>query len=154
MKKIRLLIAVLAVILLVTSLVGCEKKEGNDCDVQISCTEEYVSLYTEKECKLTIYIDVKSGEKIETISRTFTFTGDMVRNLIISDFTDKYDNQKVTIVDAYYEKAQNSYEELHIKASIFTFLLGLTLAVIGTVYILTYPKPILGEKKRKSIKKP
>lgn len=133
MRKRRFLKLSLAILILLTILVGCQK---NNCDVQISNTEQYVTIYTGKECNLNLSIIVKSGNTFETISKNFVFTGDRLRNLRIEDFTEEYNGKEAVIIDAYCEEEQYSYEELHKKASIFTFLLGVSIATPATIYVL------------------
>ena len=133
MRKSRFLKIVLVIILLLVTLVGCQK---NNCNLQISNTEQYVTVYTEKECEVNLSIVVKNGKTTDTISRKFRFTGDRIRNLRIEDFSEKYNYKGAIIIDAYCEQEKYSYEELHKKASIFTFLLGVSIATPATIFIL------------------
>lgn len=113
-------------------LVGCEKK---DLDVEISNTEKYVTIYTNKQCSLNLTIKIKNGENIETVSRKFNLVGDRTRNLIIEDFISEPYNPDAIIVEASYEELKYTYEELHNKASLCTFLIGLAIAVPATIFV-------------------
>lgn len=134
MKKSRFIKVIVLILVLLITLVGCDEK--NDLPVEISHTEKYVTIYTEQQCTLNITIEIKDGENIDTVSRKFSLNGDRTRSLTIEDFTEGNYDPDAIIIGVSYEEVQYTYEELHDKASMCTFLIGTAIAIPVTIFIL------------------
>lgn len=141
MKKSRFVKVITIVLILLATLVGCEKdKSIEEKPIDISHTKEHVTVYTEKPCTLNITIEIKNGKNIDTVTRKFVFEGDRRRNLSIDNFAEETYNPDAMIVGASYEEVKYTYEELHDIASVSTFLIGTLLAIATIIFIKIYDK--------------
>lgn len=143
MKKSRFVKVIAIVLILLTTLVGCEKENNEVIDknsVHVSHTKKYVTIYTEEQCTLNITIKIETGKNTDFISKEFKLEGNKMRNLSIENFAEGKYNPDAIITGVSYKEVQYTYEELHDKASICTFLIGTAIAIPVTIFILKYSK--------------